>query len=48
MHDEKPENRKNQLWIVFDIQARGPQKREAPGIFPVCQRLIRSWVTGFS
>jgi len=20
----------------FDIQARGPQKREAPGIWPVC------------
>jgi len=37
MHVEQPENMKNQKRQGFDIQARGPQKREAPGICPVCQ-----------
>ena len=29
----------------FDIQARGPQKREAPGICPVCPMVNRALAT---
>jgi len=37
MHVEQPKNMKNQKKKCIDIQARGPRKREAAGICPVCQ-----------
>jgi len=33
---EQPKNMKNQYKECFDIEARGPQKREVQGICPVC------------
>jgi len=35
-HGEQPENIKKTVKQCYDIQARGPKKREAPDICPVC------------